>query len=436
MDATHIYDAFISYRRSDGETIARTLRARCLNFKLPPVITAAIGEHKLSVYIDTIYERADEDFFEQTIKPALRNSHRLVVIQTPAALDSQTNDQKTWVAREIEYFLTLPQGNNISIALARGSFTDALPGGLAERFENIDRVDIRKLGRIWSLIGSNPVVPLIATLYGVPANLMPELHREESRKRVVRVAAFLLAATTTILLLTSSLVLTLLSRSKARAQEQVAIRELDRAERQYADSLAQFAEAARKSGDDLSSTAFLTEARNHAVTPRVVADVLSQGLPKVIFSSTLLRTDLGARPVAFRPTTSSLAVGMFDGAVRIYQLPEHSLQRELLGGDEPVTGIAFSGDGEKLIVASRTPAHEFDIGRSGSIRIYQAAEVYTQLQSLKGPPGDAGFLSVAADRTASIVVAGRRDGLVLESSSRHHWASDIHQRHCYKCRCE
>jgi len=79
-----LYDAFISYRRSDGATIARWLRRRLQDYTLPPRI--AEGRKRLSVYLDTAFERANEDFWSNNIEPALKASRYLVVVATPNAL--------------------------------------------------------------------------------------------------------------------------------------------------------------------------------------------------------------------------------------------------------------------------------------------------------------------------------------------------------------
>ena len=77
------FDAFVSYRRSDGARVARRLRRALLDYRLPP----GLGEEGrvLSVYFDRIYERATDDFFEKTLKPALERSRHLILVVTPGA---------------------------------------------------------------------------------------------------------------------------------------------------------------------------------------------------------------------------------------------------------------------------------------------------------------------------------------------------------------
>ena len=55
----YLYDAFISYRRSDGTNVATWLRRRLQDYRLPRSLSA---KRKLRVYLDTAFERANEDF--------------------------------------------------------------------------------------------------------------------------------------------------------------------------------------------------------------------------------------------------------------------------------------------------------------------------------------------------------------------------------------
>ena len=56
------FDAFISYRRQDGGWHAKHLRRRLLEASIPQQ-AAGQTQRRLSIYLDTIYERATEDFF-------------------------------------------------------------------------------------------------------------------------------------------------------------------------------------------------------------------------------------------------------------------------------------------------------------------------------------------------------------------------------------
>jgi hypothetical protein len=119
------YAAFISYRRVDGSRVAERLRYRFLEYKLP----SGFSRQRLDIYIDRIYEHATEDFFRKTIMPALWGSRALILVQTPMAAVPQESGEQNWVVREVQYFRTLPQGNNIWVALGGGNFHRSAAGG-------------------------------------------------------------------------------------------------------------------------------------------------------------------------------------------------------------------------------------------------------------------------------------------------------------------
>src|SRR5262245_1006024 len=96
------FDAFVCYRRSDGAVAARRTR-RLLQDYRPPRELKVHPVARLRVYLDTIYERATNDFFERVTLPALMASRNLVVIATPDAANRDPA-RKDWMRREIEAF--------------------------------------------------------------------------------------------------------------------------------------------------------------------------------------------------------------------------------------------------------------------------------------------------------------------------------------------
>jgi WD40 repeat protein len=215
------YDAFVSYRRADGSAYARALRRALLDFRFPADYPN-VPLRPLRIYFDTIYERATNDFFERTIKPALAQSAHLIVVRTPAALLRRSDGQPNWVEREIEYFRTLPQRENISVALAAGEWDDPLPARLGEELPHIQKVDIRHIRNPWSLTSREGVMDFIAALYDVPAEKMPALRAEEVRRRSTRLRAISGMAIAIALCLAALSVALLISRSVARRESRLA----------------------------------------------------------------------------------------------------------------------------------------------------------------------------------------------------------------------
>jgi len=184
------YDAFISYRRSDGSAVARWLRRQLEGFKLPKPLRKKFGR-KLRLYLDTAYERGTSDFYENSIKPALLASRYLIVVATPHAKLRKAGVED-WIQREIADFSAGPNGRNVVAVRGAGGFDDALPADLERRFPNIEIVDLRGAGRFWYL---NPVratrlsaekLKLIAPLLNIPPEEMPKLSQEEDKRQQIR----------------------------------------------------------------------------------------------------------------------------------------------------------------------------------------------------------------------------------------------------------
>jgi len=75
------YSAAISYRRKDGTAYASRLLRGLMNFRIP---RRFVVEPLRPIYLDRLNETADHDFFEDVLKPALRDSDYLIVVITPS----------------------------------------------------------------------------------------------------------------------------------------------------------------------------------------------------------------------------------------------------------------------------------------------------------------------------------------------------------------
>ncbi|HEX4408061.1 MAG TPA: hypothetical protein VH206_04730 [Xanthobacteraceae bacterium] len=217
--AQHKYDAFISYRRSDGRRVARWLHRELSGFRVPHTMQDRYGR-KLNVYLDTVYERGTSDFYENSVKPALMASNYLLVIATPAAA-RHANNAEDWIAREIADFASGPNGRNVVVVRGEGEFGDPLPGDLGARFPNIEIVDLRGAGPFSRL---NPAktarlsfekTKLIAPLLNIPSEEMPKLRQEEEKRQQTLLGA-ITGATLGVLAAVSALsIFALQSRNQA-----------------------------------------------------------------------------------------------------------------------------------------------------------------------------------------------------------------------------
>jgi tetratricopeptide (TPR) repeat protein len=213
------YDAFISYRRSDGTAVARWLRRALVGYRLPPALRSRHAG-SLRVYLDTVYERATSDFYERNIKPALQSSRFLIVVATPDAM-RRPQDVEDWIEREIRDFTRGQDGSNVIAVRGAGEFDGPLPGDLMQLCPGIEIVDLRGAGRFWFLSVSRIVrlnsekLKIIAPLCGIPSEDMPALRQEQERRQQMRTGAIAGAVLGVMLAVSGLSVFSLVSRYQA-----------------------------------------------------------------------------------------------------------------------------------------------------------------------------------------------------------------------------
>ena len=214
-----VYDAFISYRRSDGDKTARWLRRELEAFRAPRALRDRVPQ-KLRAYLDTAYERGALDFFENTIRPALLASRFLIVVATPDAV-LRPSPQDDWIKREIDEFIAAPNRGNLLLVRGGGDFDGPLPADLSARFPHIEIVDLRNVGRFWRLNPlrasrvSGELLKLIAPIAGVAPQDMPILRREQERIQQTRLGTAAGAALAILLAISGLTIYALISRTRA-----------------------------------------------------------------------------------------------------------------------------------------------------------------------------------------------------------------------------
>jgi hypothetical protein len=176
------YLAFISYRRQDGTAAARWLRSQLLRFRPPAeLLHSATPEHRAqwsrpaAYFRDTDYQRANDDFWNENIDPALRESEYLIVLSSPSALRPLPDGSDNWVAREIDTFLKIwgeDEGRRrIILALAPNAHETNFPGRLGSLSVHWDWADLREVSRVaWLRPGaaerlSDGLLKIIATIH-------------------------------------------------------------------------------------------------------------------------------------------------------------------------------------------------------------------------------------------------------------------------------
>jgi len=333
------YDVFISYRRKDGGLFANWIRQRLVAYRLP----SAFGERsrrRLQVYQDTTYEQATEDFWNNTIQPALLASRHLAVVMTPGLLEPATDGQPNWVEREITAFLSAPQGRNVFVLQGADTQGDRLPSAL-EHFPRIERVDIRDVWPPWKrLLKRSPLraamLTIAATLYGVLPEEMPLLRQEEERRKRRR-ASVVAAVSTLLLLVVSGLALSwLFERNEARKQRDLAIARQLAAQSQFilADDPARIEQSVLLAVESIRRVHLI---ENDAAIRRGLSLLLRR----------IGNIPTAADTLAFDSRSRFVAIAGEDHVVRVVELPGG---RELKRLEHPaaVLSLAVSPDGRYL----------------------------------------------------------------------------------------
>ena len=213
------YDAFVSYRRSDGRSFTRWLRAVLEGYRLPKSFRAS--DKRLRLYLDTAFERP-VDFWKDNIEPSLSRSRFLLVVITKSVFQARADGSPNWVVQEIRHFTRLPQGGNVVAITLSGEPNGPLPANLRDRFPRLHVIDMRRFrpGPLamftrWRL--RDDLIPVIGTLHDIPIEETPRLRQEHERRQ--RVIAWSVAAISSLLVLVLSAVSTYAFRERNTARE-------------------------------------------------------------------------------------------------------------------------------------------------------------------------------------------------------------------------
>lgn len=409
--AGYKFDAFISYRRSDGGIFARRLRRRLLDYRLPKSLREEPSAQPLSIYLDTIYEQATEDFFENTIKPALRDSRRLIVVQTPRTLEPRSNGKKNWQVREIEVFRELPQGSNVSVALVQGDFNTPLPAALREDFPNIEVVDCRQSSLLFPWDGRDQLLTFLAQLHGIAPEKMPLLREEDARRRGRRGLALLAAASLLILLLSGLLVWAM--RSRAEARSALANSDLRQAvglaeKNQPAAALAYLARALRLNSQSMASRSLTFNLLLRKNWPLPIAVVHHVG---------------AINSAEFSPDGLYVLTGSADKSARLWNARTGAAAFAPMLHQEAVSAALFSPDGHLILTAAGNQVHIWNAQTGSPVgHPMQHGKAVTTVRFSR----DGHHILTAANRKAQI---WSTEGLPIGRPMRHRAAiltADIH----------
>jgi WD40 repeat protein len=327
------YEAFLSYRRSDGSRYARTLRRVLMEFRFPRALRAYQRPRPPAIYFDRIFESATEDFFEHTIKPALEHSRQLIIVATPDSRKPRANGVPNWVVREIQHFASFVPPRAILVAVAKGDLLAPLPAAVDELLPNVQRVDIRGLTPLrflWPPLAwraHDEILGLVASLYTVAPRDMPTLRQEAARRRNVNISTLAVGALALVGLLSGLLIWAVTSERVTRSTAMALGAE-------------RVSSVSRDRAFELATNAFALARTLEA--ERVLWSFLDTG--NVIAVLPVRRT---IKSVASSPDGKQVAVSTDQGETQIWNPAIPSLMFKLDGG-----GCAtYSPDGSTIVTA-------------------------------------------------------------------------------------
>jgi WD40 repeat protein len=350
------HDAFISYRRGDGGTVAQWLRRRLQTYRPPKKLRRRTTP--LDIYLDTSFETATTDFYETNIRPALAASRHLIVIATPSTLLPREDGKENWVVREIGDFPLRPK----ILVAAGATMPDArLPGALEREFPNIERVDLRAAGRTNALaFGARArrheeFLKIAAPLWDIASSEMPELREEEAKRRLWRLTAVLASTVALLIVVSALLVWGMVNLASSRRQL-------------AANHLARGRDAVNDAPD---------EARLHFARALAIAEETRLPWLRLPAEAAAARAWLGAhfrngptrilqhpddvRWARFDPSSRRLATAGADGVVRLWNR-DGTLAAQSPAQEGAVTWVAFDRTGTRIAFATE--------GRSAGISIW------------------------------------------------------------------
>lgn len=344
------YDAFISYRRSDGAAVARWLRQRLLQYRPPQPLSKDYSAN-LRVYLDTIYERATDDFFENNIKPSLAESKHLILVCTPSAFTRRPDGGPSWVERELEYFMSLPQGRSIIPVLA--GTEKSIPPMVRDAHANIEVIDLRLRSRTSWLFPrrtqylNDEILKIIIALLNVPGDLMPAFRREEALRRQARARLFAAVGAVLLSLVTTLAIWAMVSLAEV-SRQLVQNHTLQGQELVDEDPLAaglHFAAAAK------IADSFLL--RKVGINVDAGLARLWLGQYKRRDPPTLFWHDASVTAAALSLDGSRLATGTMKGTVAVWNVRTgQQIGKPVIHGGQ-IEHLAFSRDGGLLVSAGR-----------------------------------------------------------------------------------
>jgi WD40 repeat protein len=346
IERDYKYVAFISYKRKESSTVARWLRRTIRDFRLPAGLRSVYA-NKPKIYLDTSYQVPTDDFFLDTICPALLESKYLIVLVTPGTLApprTSSNDPENWVAREVEFFRrNTPLNRVIFVNVRSREFPGALPADINVDNPRIGQVDLRAARYPWHrLLRTSGIrdglIGIISRTHEIAQVDMPILAREERNQQIRRAVRLSLSAIAVASAVSIALLAAFDQASTARSRTLAA--QSERVLSNDPELALRLAIGAGGLADTLEADGALRQAL------RMTSSYVTLGA----------RSHRGIEDVAIDAAGRRVAAGYEDGSVRVWDIDwsdnrEIVQHTELPGVDnESVHDLVLVGAGHLLLV--------------------------------------------------------------------------------------
>ena len=401
------YAAFISYRHVEPDRRwAVWLHGALETFRIPKDLRPKVARRgRLGRVFRDEEELAASSHLSQDIEKALDRSEWLVVVCSPRAKQSE------WIGAEIEYFKKLGRSEQILALLIEGEPSRSFPAGLFSIRQGISgdqefRREEPLAADVRSTEGASPQrarrlakLRLAATMLGCGFDELRQRDQERRQRRLAALAAVAFLATAIVAGLGAWAEV---NRREAVAQRNTALTRL-----------------------------LAVDATRAAEHPSRAAGYADRAL---LLAATAVKLEASAET---------------KGALLIALQRSGSLKRYLHGRGSPIRGLAFAGNGSRLISADEggtvtaweattgTAVNRVDSSPEGGEISALAFDPATGLTALGGsagwlslcdpaatcrqlhhPTGSADITSLAFSRNAEFLAEGQRDGTVLLRTSR------------------
>ena len=361
--AEYLYDAFISYRHLQlDKAVAKKLHTLIETYHIPASVQKLTGKKKMGKVFRDEEELPLAVSLSDNIKIALEKSEWLIVICTPALLESR------WCMFEIDYFIELGRRDKILLVLADGTSENAFPKQLLTREVDGETVSVEPLAA--NIVAEHTAQSLklldreklriLAPMLGVNFDDL----RRRARQRKIRIISAVTAAVVVALIVIGVSVYTSQKRAAKLREEAAEQQRIAEEQRTKAEEERVRAEEEKQRAEEQKKRAEEEQRKKEEEQARAVYNDLGERLEK---ASALLASD--EKRAAADTLLGALTLSDENGSVRHDEIIS-VLRRTLY--IEPFTAVSdFHNDSMRVndIVVSPDGRYAAGIANQNSVAL-------------------------------------------------------------------